>query len=192
MEVMSHKPAGPVQPDQSDRTAQPDKTTPRGGDAAGLSFAWERIDAALADGLEDLLVAHWAESAPNHDKLPLLIDWQTYRMEERAGRYQALSVRKNGRLVGYNAFFVAPSLHHRTAIFARNDVIYLDPAHRSFPTWRRMLEEPERRFAGKAFSIIYQPPVATRSSKPKRSVSLSDALTRAGYPMFETAHAKLL
>jgi len=157
-----------------------------------LTYTWERIDAALADGLEDLLVAHWRESAPNFEKLPLLIDWPTYRMEERAGRYQALAVRKAGRLVGYNGFFVAPSLHHRATVFARNDVIYLEPASRSFPAWLRMIREPEEKFAGKVFSIAYQPPTTTRSPKPKRSVSLADALQRAGYPMFETAHAKVL
>jgi hypothetical protein len=41
-------------------------------------------------------------------------------------------------------FFVTPHLHYRTTIFAVNDVLYVDPAHRGSRAGVGLIKESER------------------------------------------------
>lgn len=96
----------------------------------GLTFACELLSSLLEDGLEGLLVDHWAEVAHDRELIALNPDWGQYLAEEKAGRFLSYSVHAGTTLVGYSGFFVLRSMHYRDHVFAVNDVIYLRPQER--------------------------------------------------------------
>jgi GNAT superfamily N-acetyltransferase len=50
------------------------------------------------------------------------------------------TARDDGRLVGYNAFFMRPSIHYRGSLQASNDVIFLLPEYRKGGVGRGLIE----------------------------------------------------
>lgn len=90
-----------------------------------LVITREPLAGLLDAGLETLLRAHWEEVAHNRESIPLDPDWSGYLEDERSGRFIAWSARKDGKLIGYNAFYVMKHRHYRSTSFAVNDVIFL-------------------------------------------------------------------
>lgn len=119
-----------------------------------MEFAREPLTAILESGLEPLLRAHWSEVAHDKDVIVLNPDWAEYFDQERAGRFVAFSLRDDGDLVGYTAFFIVRSLHYRDHVFAMNDVIYLRPETRGVEGLRMVLRaeaELRKAFVTKVF-----------------------------------------
>lgn len=143
---------------------------------------------ALSHGAEDMIARH-AEEVPSG--LPLDVDWPQYRKLERAGVYRVIGAFAKGRLVGYNAFFVQATLQHRSTVQAVNDVLYLEPEHRRGALGIRLITEAEPLLIGLgARRVAYAShPDLNRSSTTAKVAAL---LTRLGYDVVETAHAKLL
>ena len=96
-----------------------------------LHFQTEPIDGLLADGLEELVWAHWQETETDRDAIPLAVDWDYYRALEKAGGYVSVSARAGRELVGYNAFFLNKLAKYRHTLMAINDVMYLTPEART-------------------------------------------------------------
>lgn len=108
-----------------------------------LTLRREPIDNVLESGLEPLLEAHWQEVAHDKESIPLSVDWDGYRSDERNGSFLPLALRRDGKLIGYNAFIIGRSRHYKNHIFANNDVIYLKPEERGIDgVW--MVLEAER------------------------------------------------
>ncbi len=95
-----------------------------------IVIAREPLSNILESGLAELLVAHWKEVAHDQGEIALDPDWDGYLQDERDHRFIAWSARRDGALVGYNAFFTVRPRHYRANIFAINDVIYLKPGER--------------------------------------------------------------
>lgn len=96
--------------------------------SGALTLKLEPIDALRADGLEDLLTAHFdeVEDLP----APMAPDWPRYYALERAGVLKVLALRQAEKLIGYSVWFVAPTLHHRSTTWAVCDILYVDPRAR--------------------------------------------------------------
>lgn len=78
----------------------------------------------LADGLEDLLAANYEAVETDTDTFPLDVDWPAAFTMERQGLFKAISVRRDGVLVGYAAFHTTAHFHSCRARTAFCDVIY--------------------------------------------------------------------
>lgn len=107
---------------------------------ADVVFNWEKIGTAMADGLEDLIAFNWEEVDVEPLFGPLNIDWPKYAMLERAGIYRAISVRKGGKLIGYNGYFVQPHLRHRNSLWAMNDAMFVDKDERRWTLGLRLVQ----------------------------------------------------
>jgi hypothetical protein len=76
-------------------------------------------------------VAHWREVGRYQEKIPLRVDVAKFFQIEQLGCLTSFTARNaQGALVGYQAYFVTPSLHERDHTFAINDLLYLAPEHR--------------------------------------------------------------
>lgn len=73
---------------------------------------------------------HWKELALNKDKVPLDPQYDIYLKRDALGEVLFVSLRKDGKLIGYFVGFVAPGLHYRTCLTLTMDIFYLDPEHR--------------------------------------------------------------
>ena len=103
-----------------------DRTKPeRYGD---FVFSLERIE-AIAEEIKPLHRAHWDETETHRHGLPFNPDYQAFVRYERAGRYVLLTLRRDGRLLGNCAMYLAKSTHTQT-IIATEDTLYLLPEAR--------------------------------------------------------------
>lgn len=97
---------------------------------SAIVIAREPLAGLLDSGLEALLREHWEEVAHNRDAIALDPDWPGYLEDERQGRFITWSARRDGDLVGYNAFYVMRHRHYKGDVFAVNDVIFLTKEER--------------------------------------------------------------
>lgn len=158
-----------------------------------VSFALELLSPLLAEGLEDLLVFHWQEVEQHQDAMPLSVDWSKYLMLERAGIYRSVVARKTGKLIGYAAYFLQAPLHHAKSVWAVNDVLYVDPAHRKDRTGDRLITAAEDMMQILGAKLITQEDRKdANSTSDKPSATLGDLLSRRGYTLAGRVYAKLL
>lgn len=75
--------------------------------------------------LTPLLQLHHAECGSLG--LDLDPDWELYAALEQAGKFKAITARKDGLLVGYGGFLIQPSLHNKGLLILSNDVFFLHP-----------------------------------------------------------------
>lgn len=108
-----------------------------------VAFGWEPLDRLLNDGLEALALRDWQEIEVDHAAQPHDPDWNHYREQNKAGAYRIVAARRNGRLIGYNAFFIGHHTRHRGMIFAQNDVLYLDAPERRGLVGARFITESD-------------------------------------------------
>jgi GNAT superfamily N-acetyltransferase len=80
--------------------------------------------------VKPLVERHWEEIALNKDSVVLDPDWQRYIAMERLGQLSIVTVRAQGRLVGYCCMVIQPGLHYRSCLEARMDVFWLAPEYR--------------------------------------------------------------
>lgn len=77
--------------------------------------------------LMKLFPLHWKKLALNQDKVELLPEYGHYIQAENEGRLLLVTLRAEGRLVGYWVQFIAPELHYRTCLGSKMDIWWIHP-----------------------------------------------------------------
>lgn len=156
-----------------------------------VTFSFEPLGRLLNDGLEALAQRDYDEIEVDHAAQPHDPDWDFYRAQNQAGTYRVIAARRNGRLIGYNAFFIGHHTRHRGVIFAQNDVLYLEPEQRRGMVGVRFINESERLLkAAGAVKVRYD---SMRNVQVgARSGSLGDLLGKLGYTLEAEVFTKLL
>lgn len=158
-----------------------------------FTFQVETLDAVLADDLEDLLAMHWQEVALDKDNTPLKPNWAAYRQLERAGVLHAMTMRLDGLLIGYDAFFVQPPLHYSTQTWAINDILYVMPEHRRGRAGVQLIQAAERYLAGLGVKkVVYHVKLHAYFGHGKAHATLGRLLKALGYNLVEEVYAKRL
>src|SRR6266576_7312864 len=80
---------------------------------AAPEFAWERFN-QLAHELPPLFHEHWKELALNQDTVKLDPNWDQFNALDVQGILRILTVRMEGRLVGYVFLLFGPHLHYKS------------------------------------------------------------------------------
>lgn len=149
------------------------------------TYAWEKIDQLLASGFEDLLAIDWEEMEQPSGEPPLAVNWPHARQLERQGMLKALAVRVSGRLVGYNVFFLHPTLNYRSTVWAMNNAIWLAPEHRKLRTGVTLVTRAyDDLIAMGATKVIYHAR-PERLGLPASHARLGRLLAKLGYAMEE-------
>jgi hypothetical protein len=157
---------------------------PAPSDRAQPSFRWERF-AFVAHETPPLFEQHWREVALNKDAIRLDPDWDRYFQLDAAGVLQILTVRVEGKLVGYHFVFIYPHLHYFSTSSAETDMFYLTPEYRQGLTGYNLL-----RFVRDG---LKQHGVKQHSIRTKLHIqSFEPLLRRLGYRPIETVYCKLL
>lgn len=94
-----------------------------------VAYAADRICPALIAELMPLLQAHYHEVAHFTD-IPLDPNWDLYEKIDKMGNLRVYTARIDGVLVGYEAFFVNRSMHYQSALYACEDVLFVDRSAR--------------------------------------------------------------
>lgn len=107
-----------------------------------ITFARELLCEVVQE-VQPLLELHYLELCKNKDIVRLKPRWDMYTALEAAGCFVVLTARDDGKLVGYNAFFIAPNMHYADFMVAQCDVFYLDESYRRGATALRFLRFTE-------------------------------------------------
>jgi GNAT superfamily N-acetyltransferase len=160
---------------------------------SAITFAWGTISQARLSGIEDLIALNWEEVEDVKTVSPLAIDWASYRQLENQKVLRVGLMRHAGRLVGYNIFFVKPTLHSRDTIWAVNDLVYLDPEYRLGLNGVRLIVEAEELLRKDGVKVILYGAKPSRDlGETDRRGSVAQLLQKLGYGAFDTSWVKAL
>lgn len=156
---------------------------------------WLTIDTARGLGFDDLLVLNWEEVETDQARIPFAPNWPAYYSLERAGVLRFAGALLDDKLVGYSIWFVQPQLHHAGTSWAVNDLVYVEPEHRS-RFGRALIHWCEAQLAEHGVKVV------TYQTKPRRARgdlgykrgrdSVGVLLSRLGYTLAEEVWQKIL
>lgn len=134
--------------------------------------------------VQPLLDLHYRELCLHRDVIELDPQWREYAILEQMGRFVVFTARDDGRLIGYNAFFLNKHMHYGGFTVAQNDVLFLHPEQRRGTTALKFLDDTEARCkALGAQKITYH---------IKLALDWRPILHRRGYADEEVMCAKLI
>lgn len=119
-------------------------------------FLWQRFH-EIAHELPPLFTEHWRELALNQDIIPLAPDWDRYYALDIQGVLRILTVRSEGRLVGYVFVMVGPHLHYVSTPWGHSDMFWLDPSFRQGWTGVRLFKELVRGVEAMGAKVLMVP-----------------------------------
>lgn len=110
----------------------------------------EELTAETLEEAKPLLPAHYDELAEHKlAGIPLNPQYGLYLARAAAGQVLYVTLRDQGKLVGYLVSFVAPGMHYQDCLTATGDIFFVYPDHRGleggkllFTTW---IKECKRR-----------------------------------------------
>jgi len=85
---------------------------------------------AIQPEIATLIAGHYDELALDKELAPLDPDWARYAHLENIGQLCTVSMRAQGRLVGYCIMIVSPELHYQTTLSGKMDVFWIEPEFR--------------------------------------------------------------
>ena len=138
----------------------------------------------IADEVDELLQLHYEELTLYKERVALDPIWSRYNEMESAGSFYVFTVRDDGKLVGYSAFFLVPHMHYAAMRMAHNDVIFLRKDYRDAHTGKRLIELCESRMKELGADRI--------TWHVKLSLDWSPLLHRMGYASEEVVVGKML
>lgn len=94
----------------------------------------------LRPDMEPILREHWLEIALGHDKVPLDIDHDKYNALCDCGALRIVTVRDDGRLIGYHVAIVGGHLHYASTCHGITDVYFILPEYRKGRVGIRMFQ----------------------------------------------------
>lgn len=133
-----------------------------------------------------LWVLHWKEVALSHAQIPLDPDIERYQAFADAGQLHILSMRDQGKLVGYHVTICVGHLHYKGTLHGLVDLYYVLPASRKGRAGIRLFQEAERALRARGVVKLQT------ATKIHAHLDMSRLLEHLGYTQVEKVYAKLL
>jgi len=133
-----------------------------------------------------LWIKHWVEVALDQAQIPLDPDLERYQAYADAGQLFILTMRDEGKLVGYFTAILSGHLHYKSTLMAFVDLYLVDKPYRKGLTGVRLFREAERALRALGVRRIQT------ATKLHAHLDMSRLLTRLGYTHVEAAYHKLL
>lgn len=95
-----------------------------------MKFSQEDLTESLLEEVKPLLLKHWQEISFYKD-IPLDPDYDLYLRMQHNGNLKCFSCREDsGNLIGYAVYLVQPNPHYKGSIWAKEDILFVDPSKR--------------------------------------------------------------
>lgn len=108
-----------------------------------ITYQVETIEATRQESLP-LLDRHYEEIAQFKDVQRLDPDWDSYLVLERLGKLWVMTVRDDGKLVGYIVMIITKAPHYKGLLMANEDLHFLLPEYRKGLTGYRLLAKTKQ------------------------------------------------
>jgi len=106
-------------------------------------IVYEDVDGtAFKEEFMRVLPIHYEELCVNKE-FPFDPDWDAYDRMAQAGLLRTITVRNDGELIGYMAFFILPNPHYKSCKMAYEDVYYLKAEYRKGRVGIKMFQYAE-------------------------------------------------
>ena len=146
-----------------------------------MKYAVERFTPEVIAELEGLVIDHWEEVGPF--QFDFLVDWSKYCAMDVVGMVSMITARIDGQMVGYAIYLIDAHTHFATTTFAKQDALYIQPAHRGNGAGAGLLKYSEE-ILGVHCDAIIQGVLPT--------LDFSDLLAAQGYIPLENLYVKRL
>lgn len=120
----------------------------------GITVHREQWDDALPE-MKELFGAHYEEVAADKDLVTLNPAYERYDAMNKLGMLHLVTMRHEGRLVGYILSMVMPHLHYADSLTSFPDVLYVKPQWRNGWSFMRMLKFNETSLKARGVERIY-------------------------------------
>lgn len=98
----------------------------------------------VIDDVQPLLQLHYDELTLHKEVVKLDPRWDQYFLLEQLECFTVFTARDDGRLIGYNAFFLNRHMHYGDLLVAQNDVLFVHPDARRGAMALRFLDYSEQ------------------------------------------------
>jgi hypothetical protein len=96
-----------------------------------IRFRVEQFSDMLAEA-QEIFPQHWEELAQDKDKITMAMDLDKYFAAEKMGQLHIVTVRADGKLVGYFFGVILGHLHYKDAgLMGHTDIYYILPEYRN-------------------------------------------------------------
>jgi len=95
----------------------------------GYSYQVESFEQCIPE-FQRFVPLHWAELGLTREEVPVDMDWQRYVQMERDNKLHTVTVRHDGKLVGYHVTFVGGHFHYKSTLHGMVDLYFVEQEHR--------------------------------------------------------------
>lgn len=145
-------------------------------------FSEEPYSDILIGEMIPLWVRHHAETV-QYVNIPLEPNTIAYQQAAKAGIVRIFTARIDGKLIGYQVFFVMPHLHSRHSLQATQDIIFIDREYRKGLTGYKFIKFCSDKLISDGVQVIYQHISAHHDFGP--------VLKRMGYELVDLVYGRL-
>lgn len=138
----------------------------------------------VIDEVRALLPSHYEEIATDKDVIPLDMHDESYREMEAKGELHVVTVRLDGKIVGYHCTIVRPHLHYRSTLCGFTDVYFLLPEYRRGRIGMGMFDHVEK--------TLKQRGVVKLFTGTKLHLDVSSLFERMGWTKTEHLFTKVI
>ena len=107
-----------------------------------ITFQVENYSDCIEE-LKELIDSNWEEAGLYNEKLKLNPDYEKVQSFANTENLFIITVRDQGKIVGYTVNLIDSHLHHKDSIFSVVDIIYLKPEYRNSSISTELLIETE-------------------------------------------------
>jgi len=118
-----------------------------------IKFNVETVPQCIED-VKTLVTEAWDEVEVYKDKMKLDPNYDLYLELEKLGVVHVVTVRDEGKLIGYYISLLMPNPHYQTHTFAINDLLFIHPDYRGGTTTYRMFKYAFKKLKEKGVSVI--------------------------------------
>ncbi len=144
----------------------------------------EKLSCQLLEEMNPLLERHYEEIAEHKELMKLNPDYTKYYELERLGMLHTVTVRDEGRLIGYCITFTVKHLHYKDCLMGLNDILFIDKPERNGLLAVRLLKYVEDALREKGVQIIHY--------HIKVCHDHEQLFERLGYKYFEKIYRRVL
>ncbi len=149
-----------------------------------ITYQVDSVEDVLNDLPKDTFSNHYEEVDYNTGVMELDPDFEYYYLLEEKGMIHPVTVRDDGKIVGYCVSFLCPHPHHKGKVLASNDIFYIHPDYRRTGIAAELLAFVEKDLIELGVSIIS---IAMKDKKPFKNL-----IESAGFGLEEIRYCKYI
>ena len=109
----------------------------------------------LIEEIKPLLQEHYEEICEYKDIMKLNPDYNKYLELQKLGMLHTVTVRDEGKLIGYAITFTIKNLHYQDCLMGLNDILFISKPYRNGSLAIRLLKYVEDALKNKGVQILH-------------------------------------